>query len=124
MSYSKELRKRVVEFVIEENNSMRKTSKIFGIHYSTVKEWVKIFKETGELSPKPICGKQPTKVNLSQLYEQVLEHPDWFQDEHAKTFGVTQSTISKALAKLGITNKKKAFIMKNKMNPKLVNSNN
>ena len=72
MNYSEDLRKRVVKFVIEGNNSRRKTSKVFDIHYNTVKEWVKIFKETGELSPKPIPGKQPTKINLSELYKQVL----------------------------------------------------
>ena len=106
MSYSQDLRKRAVKFVMEQNNSMRSASKIFDIHYNTVKEWVKIFKETGELSPKPICGKQPVKINPAELRKQVLEHPDWFQDEHAQTFGVTQSAVSKALAKLGITAKK------------------
>ena len=75
------------------------------------------YKDTGELSPKPICGKQPTKINLSELYKQTLEHPDWFQDEYAQTFGVTQSAISKALAKLGITSKKKTSFMRNKTNP-------
>lgn len=40
MNYSEDLRKRVVKFVIEENNS--KKSKVFDIHYSTVKEWVKL----------------------------------------------------------------------------------
>lgn len=106
MSYSTDLRKRVVNYVIEKNKSMRSASKVFDIHYNTVKDWVKIFKKTGELSPKPILGKQPTKINLSNLKKQVLEHPDWFQHEHAKTFEVTQSAISKALAKLGITCKK------------------
>ena len=53
MSYSKSLRKRTIDFVIEKKNSMRSASKIFGgIHY-TMKEWIKIFKKTGELSP--IC---------------------------------------------------------------------
>ena len=107
MNYSKDLRKRVVKFVIEKNNSRRKASKVFDIHYNTVKEWVKIFKETGELSPKPMRGKQPTKIKLSQL--QVQETPSWFQDEHARTFG--ESAISKALAKLGVT-RKKSFFMK------------
>ncbi|MFK5969075.1 MAG: hypothetical protein QM487_02995 [Candidatus Marithrix sp.] len=37
----------------------------------------------GEISPKPICGKQPSKINLSELYQQVLKHPDRFQYEHA-----------------------------------------
>jgi len=33
--------------------------------YSITQEWVKIFKETGRFSPKPICGKQP---GLGLLY--------------------------------------------------------
>ena len=64
-------------------------------------------------SPKPICGKQPYKIDLSELYQQVLEHPDRFQYEHAQTFGVSQSAISKALNKLGMTSKH--LIMKNKI---------
>lgn len=124
MSYSKDFRKRAIDFVIEENNSMRSASKIFAIQYNTMKEWVKIFKETGEFSPKAICGKQPTKVNLSELSQQVLEYPDRFQYEHAQTFGVTQSAISKALNKLGITLKKKHLVMKNKTRSKQKNLNN
>jgi len=82
---------------------MRNAGKVFGVHYNTVKDWVKRFKENGELSPKPIPGKPQVKIDLSNLEQQVLEHPDRFQCEHAQTFGVTQSAISKALAKLGIT---------------------
>ena len=99
MSYSKDLRKRAIDLVIEENKSMRSVSQLFGVQYNTVKDWVKIFKETGKMSPKPICGKQSYKIDLSELYQQVLEHPDRFQYEHAQTFGVTQSAISKALNK-------------------------
>jgi len=118
MSYSKDLRKSVINYVIEKNNSMRNASQIFGVHYNTVKDWVKRFKENDELSPKPIPGKQPVKIDLSTLEQEILEHPDRFQHEHAQTFGVTQSAISKALSKLGITFKKKPFAMKNKTNRK------
>ena len=58
---------------------------------------------------------EPTKVNLLELSQQVLKYPDRFQYEHAQTFGVTQSAISKALNKLGITLKKKHLVMKNKI---------
>ena len=34
-------------------------------------------------------------------------HPDRYQYEHAQIFGVSQSAISKALSKMGITHKKK-----------------
>lgn len=116
MSYSKDLRKSVIDYVIEKNNSMKSASGIFGVHYNTVKDWVKKFKENGELSPKPIPGKQQVRIDLSSLEQEVLEHPDRFQYEHAQTFGVTQSAKRSALAKLGITQKKKPFIMKNKTN--------
>ena len=52
------------------------------------------------LSPKPISRKPATKLNLSQLKQQVLEHPDWYQYEHAQAFGVIQSAVRSALAKL------------------------
>lgn len=110
MNNSKDLRERVVKFVIEGNNSRRMASKVFNIHYNRVKEWVKIFKETGELSPKPMSGKKPTKIDLSQLRKQVEENPSWFQDEHAQIFGVKQPAISKALAKIGVTRKKKLLL--------------
>ncbi len=50
MNYSIDLRKRVVDFVIEKNNRMRKASKVFDVHYNTVKSWRKRFR--GRIIPK------------------------------------------------------------------------
>ena len=94
MCYSENLRTSVINYVIEKKKSMRSASKIFNVHYNTVKDWVKKFKETGELSPKPFPGKQQVKIDLLILKQEVLEHPDRFQYEHAQTFGVGQSAIS------------------------------
>jgi transposase len=85
---------------------MRSVSKLFGVQYNTVKDWVKIFKKNRSLqNQSPFSWGQAfmgtslhedmlvetSKVNLSELYQQVLEYPDRFQYEHAQTFGVTQS---------------------------------
>jgi hypothetical protein len=56
-----------------------------------VKSGVKIWKEKGDLSPKPIPPKAPYKIDWGTLRQQVLENPERFQHEHAQSFGVSQS---------------------------------
>ncbi len=79
---------------------MRSVSQLFGVQYS---ERVGKLKKQENYLPNQFV--EPTKINLSELYKQVLEHPDRFQYEHAKTFGVSKSAISKAFNKLGISSK-------------------
>jgi transposase len=105
MSYSLELRERVVSFV-EKGNSRKSASEVFSVHYNTVKAWVKQFRERGCLTPKPMPPRPPYKLEVAVLQQQVKEHPDWFQHEQAESFGVTPSAISKAFAKMGLTRKK------------------
>lgn len=107
MSYSIDLRQRVVDFVLTEKASQKKASEVFQVHYKTVLNWVKQWKKTKELSPKARRTKPASKLDYRRLREQVLAHPDWYQYEHAQTFDVSQSAISKALSKMGITHKKK-----------------
>ena len=101
-------------------NSKKRASEVFQVHYKTVLNlnWVRQWETTKELSPKPRNPKPAYKLDYSQLREQVLAHPDWYQYEHAQIFGVSQSAISKALSKMGITVKKKPAIMKNKIRKK------
>ncbi len=77
---------------------MRSVSKLFGVQYNTVKDWV--IQRNRSLQNQFV---ETSKIDLSKLSKQVLEYLDRFQYEHAQTFGVTQSAISKALNKLGIT---------------------
>ena len=97
MSYSTDLRKRVVNSVVKEGNSRRQVSKTFQVHYNTVKKWVAIFNETGNLSKQPIPPKKPTKLDYSLLAAHVKEHPDWYQYKHAQIFGVTQAAIESCI---------------------------
>ncbi len=117
MSYRIDLRKRVVKFVMA-GNSRSSASKIFEVHYNTVKSWVKIYREEGRLTPNQAVALKPYKLDRTALRRAVQEHPDFFQSEHAQTFSVVQSTISKAFQQLGITRKKKRPVMSKLMKNK------
>jgi transposase len=101
------LRQRVVDFVLVKKKSKKRASETFKVHYKTVLNWVKQWETTKELSPKPRSPKPTYKLDHLRLRESVLMHPDRYQYEHAQIFGVSQSAISKALSKMGITHKKK-----------------
>lgn len=105
MSYPVDLRKRVVQFVMK-GNSRRQASNVFEVHYNTVKNWVRIDQNEGCLTPSQTTHLKPYKLDREALKREVREHPESFQSEHAQTFGVVQSTISKAFQQLGITRKK------------------
>lgn len=106
MNYSMDLTARVINWVLS-GNSRKSASEVFKVHYNTVKAWVKKYKDTGECFPQTRKPSIPRKLSLSALREDVQSAPDSFQSERASRFGVAQSTISKAMSKLGLTRKKK-----------------
>jgi transposase len=55
MSYSVDLRKRVLKYV-EENNNMFEASKIYDVSYNTVRNWYKAYREENCLEPKEADG--------------------------------------------------------------------
>jgi transposase len=106
MSYSIDLRTRVIASVLG-GQSRIDASKIFQVHYQTVKEWVKRYLETGEVAPRKAPPSNAGQLNLEELRQDVQLAPDSFQSERATRLGVTQPTISRGLSKLGMTRKKK-----------------
>ncbi len=52
MSYSKDLRERAVKYY-KSGHTLKETSEIFGAGINTISQWVKKYKETGDLSNKP-----------------------------------------------------------------------
>lgn len=100
MTYSIDFRKKVLEVREKEKLSYQKTAQRFGIGTSTVIAWHK------RLSPKKYHLKQPKKVDLEKLAQDVKDYPDAYQYERAEHFGVKQNTICYALGRLGVTYKK------------------
>jgi transposase len=53
MALSDDLRKRVVEAVIEDGLSRNAAAGLFKVSIASAVRWVKQFETTGEISPKP-----------------------------------------------------------------------
>lgn len=117
MSYSIDLRKKVIVF-IERTGNMREASRVFGINYNTVRKWYSVYKEENRIEPKEAYRQAPYKMDWEELRRYVEKNPDLYQEEYAKIFGVSQSQISKALKRLGMTYKKKVQLIQNKMSKK------
>ena len=104
MRYSQDLRKKAVEYVLK-GNSRRKTAKIFQVHHETIGEWVKKYKETGEIKDREFKRK-PKKIDPEKLEKYIEEHPDAYLREIAQVFNCTPVAVHNRLKKLGITRKK------------------
>jgi transposase len=105
MSYDRKYRERAVSYRLE-GNTIEKTSKVFAIGTTTLKKWLKQYKETGDLSKKPLKRKA-RKLEAEVLVAYIESNPDSYQYEIAEHFGCDQSSVCKALKRLGITHKKR-----------------
>ena len=116
MSKSKDLRKAAVEYRLK-GNTLIKTAKVFGVSKTAVSEWVKKYKETGDLSNKPL-KRGYKKIDPKKLKDYVNQNPDATQKEMAKEFNCAQSSICDALKRNRITRKKRLYFIKNKIQKK------
>ena len=82
MGYSVDFKKRAVAYRLE-GHTIAETSKIFGIGTDTLRRWTKQYRETGDLSPKPL-NRTFKKIDLEKLKEFVKKHPDAVQKQSEK----------------------------------------
>ena len=104
MAYSVDLRKKVMNY-IDRGNSIRKTSEVFTVGTTTIKEWKKLRTETGTLEKRPLERKS-SKICPDRLVAYINEHPESFLAEIAEIFQCTPQAVFYALKRLGITRKK------------------
>ena len=112
MSYSLDLRKKVVNY-IKEGGSRKDACKIFKISLRTLGKWLKK-SSNGDLSdPTP---KRPwKKINPNELIQLVSQNPNYKLEDFAKIFNVTKVAICLAFKTLKITRKKRLLCTKNEM---------
>src|SRR4051794_39145603 len=111
--YSEDLRWRVVVAVSSgmprEDVAMR-----FAVSQPTIRRWLRLKRETGELAPKPVPGPPAVKMDALQvaLPERLAARPDatlaqlcsWWQEVAGVT--VSTATMSRAISRLDWTRKK------------------
>jgi transposase len=112
VAYDERYRKRAVEYRLE-GNSIERTAKTFKIGESTLKEWVRRYKEIGEIKNKPL-NRTHKKIDPNALELFVEENPDAYLIEMAEAFNCTEAAIRKALKRLNITRKKRPSGTKSK----------
>ena len=99
MSYSIDLRRRVIEFV-KQGGRKAEAARIFKVGRSTIYEWL----ERSDLAPT-VRGPCDRKLKKDVLAAHVKAHPDALLRERAEHFGVRTSTVWAALRKMGIRKK-------------------
>ena len=115
--YSYDLRKKVIEAIELDGMPKIEASQTFNISRNTINLWLKRKAETGDLNAK--VNKPPGNNHKITDWEKFREfakvNGDKTQKEMAKLWegDISQRTISRALAKIGFTRKKKLTATKN-----------
>lgn len=113
--YSVDLRTRVLA-ALDQGLSRTEVVRIFQVSLASVKRWLKVHRETGQLTPRPARGGSAptiTPTHEQQLRAQVQAAPDATLAEHAVQWNATHgtslsaSTIGRAIRGLGVTRKKR-----------------
>ncbi|MBY0264370.1 MAG: transposase [Holosporales bacterium] len=115
MSYSVDLRKRVVEFV-QGGGRKIEASRRFRVSRSVVYDWLRLQEKSGYLEKIPY-KRRVHKVDAEILKAYVLRHPDHYLHEISSVFHCTPSGIFRALKRLHLTLKKKPPITKSAARP-------
>jgi transposase len=105
MTYSVDLRERVVEFV---NNGGSKTeaAKRFGVSRWCVYDWL----SRENLAPDKQGCPAPWKLCPEGLQAHVSEYPDAYQHERAEALGISDYAVWYGLKRLKISCKKNAAV--------------
>jgi transposase len=101
MSYSEDLRERVIGFV-RNGGGKTEAARIFSVSRAIVYIWL------GTESQKPLKTgpKGPHKLDLEKLKQLVKEKPDAYLDELAAELNVSDFAVAYGLKRLGISRKK------------------
>lgn len=106
MTYSIDLRKRVVEFV-KEGGSKAEAALIFGVARSCVYDWL----NRDNLAPKK-HGRRKRKLDWQALQKHILMHPDMLLRERAEHFGVRIYSLQYACKQMRISHKKNTSLQR------------
>ncbi|TGV04754.1 IS630 transposase-related protein [Flavivirga rizhaonensis] len=104
MSSSLDSRRRLFKVKAKEQLTFQEVSARFGIPIRTLFRW------QNRIEPKTKRNKPATKLDMDALRKDVEDHPDLYQYERAKKFGVSQSAVFYALKRLKVSNKKNAVL--------------
>jgi transposase len=112
-AYSYDLRERVVRACDEGRGTRPRIADLFGVSTAWIRRLLQRRRQTGSFAAKPHAGGPPPKLDpdrCGRLAVLVTEQPDATLAELRDRLGaaVHLSTVARALARLGLTVKKKS----------------
>ena len=108
MRCSQDLRKRVLDFVLESGNK-EEAARRFQVSRASVYNWLS--KEDGLSYERP-GPRKPRKLDWEALRCYVERHPDLMLKEYAAHFNVSVGCIFKACRRMKLTHKKTRGVTK------------
>lgn len=99
MSYSVDLRERVISYV-HSSGSQAQASQLFGITRRTIYNWM----QREDLTPRPHPSRR-RKIDSAALAAHVRDFPDAYLRERAAHFGVATPSLWAALRRLNVRKK-------------------
>jgi transposase len=108
MAYSKDTREIVMNYLAKGHTYEEARSEL-GIGITTIKAWKRLLNETGSLE-KRSKKRSASKFPAEELSAFVKERPDATLEEIAEHFSGSTSGAHDALARIGISYKKRAFL--------------
>lgn len=103
MSYSAELKERVLEYV-RQGGKKSEAIRLFCVGRNTIFRWLR---QPPDYQPGKPGPKGSYKFDQEALRRGVEAHPDRLQREWAAIFGVGKNAISLAFKRMGIVRKKR-----------------
>ena len=123
--YDNDLRRKVIEAIEQDGMPKGEASKTFRISRNTIDLWFKRKAETGDIKPKKRDFSNATqKISDLDAFRQFVEqHPDRTQVEMAQLWeeDVSSRTISRRLAALNGSRKKRLMDIEKEMRQNEVN---
>jgi len=115
-AYSHDLRQRILH-AVDQGKPRAEIIKTFEVSSATIKRYLKLRRETGDVKAKAIPGRSAKKGAALQagLPSQLEAHPDATLAEHCQIWETEQgtqvspATMSRAILRLGWTRKKKTL---------------
>jgi transposase len=108
MAYSKDTREMVLNY-LGRGHTYEEARAELGVGVSTMKDWKRLLNESGSLE-KRSKQRSASKFHCVELKTYVEENPEATLEEIASHFGGSVSGAHDALARVGITYKKRAVL--------------
>jgi transposase len=106
--YSEEIRRKVLESVLEKNNAKTAVAKALGISRRTIHNWCQVYEKTGRTGPiltRTGPGKR-RKLDPEEFRKFIDQNNSMSIEKMCNALGVGKTSVATAIRAIGYTRKK------------------